>query len=279
MKKISAAFDGLKFEEATLKYAIEAADKSKAALSGVFLDDPFYHNYYLYVTSETHDTSAHGIKRPNKNDRQTRDHAANVFEEACKQAGLSYIIHRDKSFAIEELVKETIYSDLLVINIKETFTEYDDRVPTHFVSALLSATQCPVLVVPENYAQIERVILLFDGKPASVQAIKMFGYMMPWLASVPAEVLTVIEPKEQKLPDETLMREFIQCHYPNATYSVLHGNANEEIVKHLKASSPQSLVVCGAYQRSTVSMWFKASMADTLMQELKLPLFIAQHRL
>jgi len=31
MKKISAAFDGLNFEEATLEYALEAAAKSKAA--------------------------------------------------------------------------------------------------------------------------------------------------------------------------------------------------------------------------------------------------------
>jgi hypothetical protein len=279
MKKISAAFDGLKFEEATLKYAIEAADKSKAALSGVFLDDPLYHSYYLYVTSEPPSTMTGRIKRLNKNDRQSRDHAAAVFEETCKQAGLSYIIHRDKSFALEELIKESIYSDLLIINTTETFTEYNDRVPTHFISSLLSTTQCPVFVVPENYVPVERIILLFDGKPASVQAIKMFGYMMPWLTSLPAEVLTVIEPKEHRLPDETLMREFIQCHYPDATYTVLRGDAKEEIVKHLKASPLPALVVCGAYQRSTVSMWFKASMADTLMRELASPLFIAQHRL
>lgn len=103
--------------------------------------------------------------------------------------------------------------------------------------------------------------------------------MMPWFASIPAEVLTVIEPEERKLPDETLMREFIQCHYPQAIYTVLRGDAKEEIVAHLKNSSLPALVVCGAYQRSAISMWFKASMADTLMRELAFPLFIAQHKL
>jgi len=48
MKKISAAFDGLKFSSATMAYAIEAAIKSKAVLSGVFLDDFLYHSYNLY---------------------------------------------------------------------------------------------------------------------------------------------------------------------------------------------------------------------------------------
>lgn len=278
MKKISAAFDGLKFTEATMQYAIEVAVKSKAVLSGVFLDDPLYHSYYLYVSSETSADLAGRIKRLNKNDREDRDHAASVFEETCKKAGINYIIHRDKSFALEELLKETIYSDLLIISTKETFTEYDDPAPTHFVSSLLSNTQCPVLIVPANYHPVERVVLLYDGKPASVQAIKMFGYLMPWFTEVPAEIVTVIEPKEHRLPEEALIREFIQCHYPNAVYTVLHGNAKEKIIQNLHASTAKALIVCGAYQRSTVSMWFKSSMADMLMHELEMPLFIAQHK-
>ena len=39
-----------------------------------------------------------------------------------------------------------------------------------------------------------------------------------------------------------------------------------------------SLVVLGAYQRGMVSRWFRASMADVLMRDLKLPLFIAHSK-
>jgi hypothetical protein len=37
-------------------------------------------------------------------------------------------------------------------------------------------------------------------------------------------------------------------------------------------------VVLGAYQRSEVSRWFKTSMADILMRELNVPMFIAHNK-
>jgi nucleotide-binding universal stress UspA family protein len=59
---------------------------------------------------------------------------------------------------------------------------------------------------------------------------------------------------------------------------MLKGFAEAEIVKHLKQSGPNTLVVLGAYRRGTVSRWFRESMADVLMKGLKLPLFIAHHK-
>ena len=45
MKKIIAAFDGLKYNEATAEYAINIAKQSNAHLVGIFLDDLIYHSY------------------------------------------------------------------------------------------------------------------------------------------------------------------------------------------------------------------------------------------
>jgi nucleotide-binding universal stress UspA family protein len=58
----------------------------------------------------------------------------------------------------------------------------------------------------------------------------------------------------------------------------MKGNAEDEIVKYLEKSNQNSLVVLGAYRRSTVSRWFRESMADILMKEVKLPLFIAHNK-
>jgi len=74
------------------------------------------------------------------------------------------------------------------------------------------------------------------------------------------------------------MKEFMKRHLPKATYSVLKGHAEVEIVNYLKDQNNNSLVVLGAYQRSMVSRWFRTSMADTLMKEIKLPLFIAHNK-
>jgi hypothetical protein len=54
--------------------------------------------------------------------------------------------------------------------------------------------------------------------------------------------------------------------------------AEIEIGDHLKKQQESILVVLGAYRRGMVSRWFRESMADVLMQELKTPLFIAHNK-
>lgn len=279
MKKISAAFDGLKFSEGTMQYAIKIAAESKALLSGVFLDDFLYHSYNVFDMVGEQGISAGKLKKLNENDKETRHQSAVHFENSCVEAKVNYAIHHDKSFAMIELLKESVYSDLLIIGADETVSHFDDEQPTPFVKELLAETQCPVLVVPRKFKEIEKVLLLFDGKPSSVFAIKMFNYMMPWMRGLKTEVVSVTDPTDdEELPDSVLIKEFLYCHYPEAKYTVLKGNAEEEIMTYIKRLPENVLIVLGAYQRGTVSRWFKSSMADRLIREIGEPLFIAHNK-
>ena len=49
MKKIIAAFDGLKYSKATAAYAIDVATRAHAHLTGIFLDDLIYHSYRFLI--------------------------------------------------------------------------------------------------------------------------------------------------------------------------------------------------------------------------------------
>jgi nucleotide-binding universal stress UspA family protein len=278
MKKISAAFDGLKFSQSTLTYAIELARASKTMLSGIFLESFLYHGYKLHDMVGTHGISEVKMKHLSEKDTETRLKSAAIFEQACKAAHISYSIHHDESVALQELFKESIYSDLLLISADETLKQAAEKRPTHFVRELLAQTQCPVLIVPDKYKEIEKVVLLYDGKPSSVYAIKMFNYMMPWLQNKETEVVSVTDPRDMvELPDRNLVEEFIKCHYPSATYTLLKGDPEVEVIGYLKRSNKNSLIVSGAYQRTQVSRWFKTSMADRLMGEINMPLFIAHY--
>lgn len=279
MKKISAAFDGLKFSEGTLAYAIQLAETSGSLLSGVFLESFLYHSYKLFDMVGAQGISDVKLKHLLEKDENTRRESTAIFEQACNNANISYITHHDKSFALEELLKESIYSDLVVIGAGETLSHFTENTPTQFIRDFLAEMQSPVLIVPREYKKIEKVVLLYDGKPSSVYAIKMFNYMMPWLRHKETEVLSVTDPKDsQELPDEGLIKEFIICHYPEASYTLLKGDPEEEIIAYLKNTKENVLIVSGAYKRGQVSRWFKSSMADLLMKEIDMPLFIAHNK-
>ncbi len=278
MNKFLATIDGLKFSESAARYAIQFSKLAKAHLVGVFLDDFTYHSYKIYELVTDEGVSQSRLNILGDKDEETRDKSAERFEEMCKGAGANYSIHHDRNVAIRELLHESIYADLLVIDRKETLNHYEEKIPTRFIRDLLSNVQSPVVVVPEKYKPIEKVILLYDGEPSSVHAAKMFNYLFPALKDK-TEVLIIKEPKQDMhVPDNRLMKEFMKHHNPDAKYTVLKGHAEEEIVKYIQHLQQNVLVVLGAYQRGMVSRRFHESMADVLMMQLNCPLFIAHSK-
>ena len=279
MKKIISAIDGLKFSESTVNCAIDIAKQTSTHLVAVFLDDNLYNSYKVYDLVVKKNVTARQLKAYEAKDNSTRMSATKKFETACRKASLEFSIHHDRGIAIQELKHESIYADLLIIDSNETVSHNTETVPTGFIRDLLSDVQCPVIVVPGSYKRFEKLVLLYDGEPSSVYAIKMFSYLFPYMTSMPAEVISVKpETTSLHLPDNKLMKEFMNQHYPKAKFMVIKGEAEDEIVHYLKKVKENSLVVLGAYRRSAVSRWFRESMADILMRETGLPLFIAHSK-
>jgi len=279
MKKISVVINGLQFSKTTLEYAIQIARNGDALLTGIFIEDFTYHSHQLYELMESPVVTKEKVNQLMKKDKKLRQEAAEAFEQACINANIRYTSHHDEGIAIQELLKETIYTDLLIIGASETFSNYSEEKPSLIIKELLADSQCPIMIIPSHYKKIEKVFLLYDGKPSSVFAIKMFNYTMPWMREISAQVITVLESEAGlEAPDNKQIKEFIKCHYPDAEYTLLYGKPETDIVSYFKEINQEGLIVLGAYRRSTISMWFKRSMADILLREISLPLFIAHNK-
>lgn len=278
MKKIAAIFDGLKFSRATLQYALAIAEKEPVHITGIFLDDFIYNSFSMYKMITAGATEKQ-IRQLEEEDRKKRNEAASIFEKTCKQEGVRFTVHRDKNIAIQDVLHESIFADMLIVGYHESFREQKQAVPTTFIKDLLAEVQCPVLLVPQDYIPVKKARLLYDGEPSSVYAIKMSTYLMPWLNTLPVEVLSINEKGTSlHLDDNRLMKELMKRHYPKATYKILQGNAESKILSQLKTDQDTTVVVLGAYRRGSVSRWLRESMADILMRELKSPLFIAHNK-
>lgn len=276
MKKIIAAIDGLKFSDSAVHYAVHLAQETNAHLVGVFLDDFTYHGYKIYeLVSKSGGIDEEKHKRLEKADQRTREDAVDHFSRACQNASINYSIHHDKSIALQELLHESIYTDLMVIENKESLTHYEETIPTRFIRDLLGEVQCPVLVVPRKYKPLDKLVLLYDGQPSSVHAIRTFSNLFPELKYLETEVISVRGSLgNHHVPDNYLMKEFMKRHFPQATYTVLTGYADVEIPENLQAQQGNILIVMGAYERSKVSRWFRESLADVLMEKIDAPIFI-----
>jgi nucleotide-binding universal stress UspA family protein len=280
MKKFLAVFDGYKLSKSTLAYAQELALSADAHLTGLFLDDFLYHSYSVSEVYKTYDKPEALLRKLNAKEQSERNKAVEQFTESCKKAKVEFSVSRDKSLAILELEHESMFADLIIINENETFTRIKRKPPTPFMKDLLANVQCPVLVVPDRYKKIEKIVLLYDGGPSSMHAIKMFSYVLSNFRSLPVQVYTAKDGMKHsfQFPDAPLVKEFVKRHFTNVKCSSARGDVEKSIVNYLKRHGKNELVVLGAYRRSEFSRWFKTSMADVLMMELDIPLFIAHNK-
>ena len=278
-KKFLAVFDGLKFSQSTLDYAIQLSMQTNSYLVGVFLDEYFYRSYNMTKILNSNKNAEALLQKLDAKDQEKRDASVKEFERACNGAGVEYGLHRNTGIALQELKQESIFADLIIINDSETFNRFSVNPPTRFIKELLTDVQCPVMIVADKYKPVDKITLLYDGGPSSVFAIKMFSYLFENDPGIPVEVFTVKDKTvSTHVPENKLMREFIKRHFPKAKYIVEKGNPEEAVLGHLRYHKGNDLVVLGAYRRSELSRWFKTSMADILMKELDTTLFIAHNK-
>jgi len=278
MKKYLVVFDTNSMSKSSLDYAIQLSQSANAHLVAVFLDEFIYGTYDVTRVIKMDKEFESVMKEFTAIEIRKRADAEEQFQKACTKANIPFSIHRDKKIALQELKHESMFADLIIINANETFTEYKQNAPTPFMKDFLGDVKCPVLVVPNIFKSINKIVLLYDGGRSALYAIKMFSYLFENLQDLPVEVFTVKDGMDGlHVPDNKLMREFVKKHFPKAKFTVLKGKAGEQIPGYLLSHKENELVVLGAYHRSEISRWFKTSMADILMKSLETPLFIAHN--
>lgn len=199
-----------------------------------------------------------------------------LFEEKALQRKLRYKIHHDFEMTGYDIVKQSIYADLLVFSYNIFFNQEDNRPDSTFLYQLLKGCRCPVLILPALTEKIDNVIFTYDGKESSVFAIRMFSTLFSeQMKDKEVTILTVTPSAEEEIKNEKLLLELVKQHHSNVGVQLLEGtNISDEIISFAE-SVDNPLLVMGAYGRSHISNLFLPSVAKNILKTSRFPMFIA----
>ena len=151
------------------------------------------------------------------------------FAERGQHAGMEFRSHRyTDMLALQELQKESRFADLMILSAEIFYDNIGKEQPNDYLKRILRQTECPILLVPENYTLPSKILLAYDGKPESVYAIKQFTYLFPHFYQWDTKLIT-LEEEGEEFPHqdliiervETIPQEFVTV-FPNfATLIVL----------------------------------------------------------
>lgn len=200
------------------------------------------------------------------------------FVKPSKSCGIRYEIHNDFRMTAYELVKQSMYADLLIISYKVFCKNNTGRADNSLLYHILKESRCPAMILPENISGIDNIIFTYDGKESSVFAIKAFANLFAAATrNKITSILAVMPSLDEEIKNERFLLDLVKQHYNNVGVQLLEGVHIAQEIHRFAESVENPVVVMGAYGRSAISNLFIPSVARDIIEKRQLPLFIA-HR-
>ena len=279
MEKILFVTDAIKMNIKSLDFAAFLCELSHSKLTGIFLENLGQEHRSAEAVKQAAMMSGTSATAEGMTDIKEQCCEDNIrqFIDACDRRGINSVAHRDRGIPYEEIITESRYADLLLIDAETSFSDKMEEIPTNFVKNILSDAECPVVILPVAFGGIEQLVFTVDGKPSSVYAIKQFTYLFPELREQQVVVISVNE--EEVMPDADeryKLKEWLHMHYKNVDFITTEGNVKAGLLELLLSRS-KAFIVMGAYGRSAFSSLFNPSHAQSVLKMVSQPVFIAHH--
>lgn len=198
-----------------------------------------------------------------------------LFKDACDRREVNSKAYEVKGDPLKEVVHESRFADVLIIDPKTTFSKRLVGIPTHFVREVMVQSECPVVIAPDIFEGIDEVCFCYDGSRSSMFAMKQFTHLF---SQYQTRKVTLLEIKKSEIEtvgeDERRVLSWLKRHYDIVDPHVVRGDAKGELVSYF-LQKKNVFIVMGAYGRNALSYFFKRSSADMILRVINLPLFVA----
>jgi hypothetical protein len=273
MKKIVFVCDGENFPEGAFKFITSLQMAETISLKALFFTELAVETFDFITGVPYGGVSERIRKELNQEVHGSRDR----FIEKCESVGIRYKIGEIKSsWDTERFISETRFADLAVISKQLFYQDLSKFQPNVFMREALHASECPVLIVPENFTSVDRIVLAYDGKKESAFALKQFTNLFTQFDHLPIEFVYVSDEENSEIPDKELLKEYSNAHFDAGQIREI------KIIEHHSFSNwlgglKNALIISGSFSRSAVSRMVKPSFINQVIEKNSVPLFIAHN--
>ncbi len=278
MEKILLALDAQNLNINSIDFACYLAKLTHSRLTGIFLENLLYGEkvFNPVMTGAAYPPVSLVTVQDTGPAKDLTEENIRLFKEVCLCRGVEPLIHRDRGVPVKEIIEESRFADLIIVDPETSFTRGNESLPGRFVKDVLLEAECPVILSPYSFESIDEIIFSYNGTRSSVFAIKQFTYLFPELKQKKVTIVNVRSAGEHAIEEPFKMKEWLKNHYGEVEFAVLAGDPADELFGYL-LNRKNGFVIMGAYGRGMVSRFFKPSHARLIVKTVNLPIFIAHH--
>ena len=275
MEKILLVIDAVNFDVNAFDFACYLSKITRSKLTGVFLENLVGSEKVLQSKLKKIINSTSQNSNNELTDKRILiEKNIEIFKDHCNQKQIKFNIHRDRGVPVEEIIEESRFADVLVVDAETSFNKKYEGLPTKFVSSILRKAECPTIIAPENFEAVNEIIFCYENSDSSLFAIKQFTHLFPHYSNTKITILHVNETGMWQDPEKHKLNEWLQIHYTNIQFEILQGITETKLFEYL-LKKQNIILIMGAYGRNKIAQLFKNSHADILVKTITQPIFIA----
>ncbi len=276
---ILLAANALNPDRETYEFACYLGRLSKSKVYGMFLDGSDA-DEKLIITKKEEAFALHSEGSSHTghyfSKKEIIENTIRLFKEGCISNEVINDLYADHEVSVNELISESRFADMIVVDAALSLSGFSSPAPSEIVKNILNKANCPVIISPLSFDEIDELIFTYNGSLSSLFAIKQFTYLFPEYFDKRVTVVQVNKEGIWPQKDKDKLKEWLINHYSDINFLVLEGKTESELMSFLFRRK-NMFIVMGAYSRNALSQFFSESTAEILIKTLTQPIFITHH--
>lgn len=192
IKRILVALDPDGDTPVATRFAIRLAKKFDASLTGLAVVD--LSNIQSAIAVGGYGTEIFGrhIWTEMADDtRQVAEKLLKNFNDAVEKEGVRHRDVKKQGASCELIIEETKYHDLLIVGRDSHFFYNQPEKDTQTLARVVKGGFAPTLVVTDEYRDVERIMIAFDGSGSAARTLKSFIHLLPYGKDIEIELVII----------------------------------------------------------------------------------------
>ena len=198
--------------------------------------------------------------------------AIDRFTTYFSSEGIEHEVIRETGSAIPILERTLKLMDMGIFGIRHAFDYGTIAHSEDFLGSVARATRRPIMAIPSVLRPIERVLVAYDGSPASADTLRSFSVLH---AFDPSDV-RVVTCRDSDIDGDATMQEavdYLTAHGYSAHGIVVEGSPAVAIPDQA-AEFSADMIVMGAVGRSGIMKMLIGDTAGALLASSETPLYL-----
>jgi nucleotide-binding universal stress UspA family protein len=281
IKRILVALDVDTDTPVATRYALRLAKRYNATLTGLAIVD--VKNIYTSIGYAGGAGMYYADRMREYLTEDTRREAQRLirtFSDLAEKSGAAHVETIEEGVPYEYIIDEMKYHDLLVIGRESHFFYNRPDQTTNTVSEVVKRGVSPTIVVLDEYHDVDKMLIAFDGSEAAARTLQHFVHLQPFGKDIEIDLVHVPAGDAKDDVDESnwmlsraehYLRDHGFAYVNRATLD--HGDPSRRIFERLE-KSPSDMVLLGAHSVSAIKRLTLGSTTHEVITKSKVPLFL-----